>query len=92
VGEQKSAVAQTHMQRKYNGDELKRLEQNKDRIENEQQRKQYSDEMSNIRDREEALRAHEPELPSSQFALEQPLKIEQAKLQQLQDHRVDKEL
>jgi hypothetical protein len=47
----KSAVAQTQMQRKYNGDELKRLEENKDRIENEQQRKQYSDEMSSIRDR-----------------------------------------
>ena len=81
----KSAVAQTQMQRKYNGDELKRLEENKDRIENEQQRKQYSDEMSSIRDREEARQAQEQELQSSQFALEPQLKIEQAKLQQLQD-------
>ena len=53
----KSAVAQTQMQRKYNGDELKRFEEHKDRIENEQQRKQYSDERSSIRDREEALQA-----------------------------------
>jgi hypothetical protein len=65
----KSAVAQTQMQRKYNGGELKRLEQNKERIENEQQRKQYSDEMCNIRDREEALPAHEQELPSISLRL-----------------------
>jgi hypothetical protein len=78
----KSAVAQTQMQRKYNADELKRLEENKDRIENEQQRKQYSDESSNIRAREEAPQAQEQELQSSQF---EQLKIEQAKLQQLQD-------
>jgi hypothetical protein len=83
----KSAVAQTQMQRKYNSDELKRLEGNKDRIKNEQQRKQYSDERSNIRDREEAPQAQEQELQSSQFGLEQQLKIEQAKLQQLQDQR-----
>jgi hypothetical protein len=52
----KSAVARTQMQRKYNADELKRLGENKDRIENEQQRKQYSDEMSSIRDREERFK------------------------------------
>jgi hypothetical protein len=81
----KSAVAQTQMQRKYIADELGRLEESKDRIANEQQRKQTSDEMSNIRDGEEALQAQEQELQSSQFALEQQLKIEQAKFQQLQD-------
>jgi predicted nucleic acid-binding Zn-ribbon protein len=76
------------------GDELKRLEENKDRIENEQQRKQYSDEMSSIRDRKEALQAQEQELQSSQFELEPQLKIEPAKLQQLQDQldRLDKDL
>jgi hypothetical protein len=89
----KSAVAQTQMQRKYNADELKRVEENRDRIENEQQRKQYSDETSNIRDREEALQAQEQELQSSQFELEQQVKIEQAKLPQLQDQldRPDKD-
>jgi len=74
----KSAVAQTQMQRKYNGDQRKRFEEHKDRIENEQQRKQYSDEMSSNRDREEALQAQEQELQSSQFELEQQLKIAQA--------------
>ncbi len=90
----KSAVAQTQIQRKYNADELKRFAEHKDRIENEQQRKQYSDEMSSIRDREEALQAQGQELQSSQFELEQQLKIEQAKLQQLQEQldRLDKHL
>ena len=90
----KSAVAQTQIQRKYNADELKRFAEHKDRIENEQQRKQYSDEMSSIRDREEALQAQGQELQSSQFELEQQLKIEQAKLQQLQEQldRLDKDL
>jgi hypothetical protein len=90
----KSAVAQTPMQRKYNADELKRLQEHQHRIENEQQRKQYTDEMSSIRDREEVLQTQEQELRSSQLGLEQQLKIEQAKLQQLQDQldRLDKNL
>jgi hypothetical protein len=56
-----------------------KLEENKDRIEYKQQRKQYSDEMFNIRDREEALQAHGQELQSNQCEREQQLKIEQGK-------------
>jgi hypothetical protein len=50
--------------------------------------------MFNIRDREEELQAQEQELQSSPFALEQQSKIEEAKLQQLQDQldRLDKDL
>jgi chromosome segregation ATPase len=70
------------------------LEENKDRFENEQERKQYTDKMSNIKDREGALQAQEQELQLNQLELEQQLKIEQAKLQQLQDQldRLDKDL
>ena len=71
------------MERKCNGDELKRFEENKNRVQNEQQRKPYRDKLPNIRDRKEALQAQEQELQSSQFALEQQLKIAQAKLQSL---------
>jgi chromosome segregation ATPase len=89
-----SALAQIQMQHKYNAENLKRLEENKDRFENEQERKQYTDEMSNIKDREEALQAQEQEWQLNQLELEQQLKIEQAKLQQLQDQldRLDKDL
>jgi HAMP domain-containing protein len=40
----KSALAQIQMQHKYNAENLKRLEENEDRFENEQERKQYTDE------------------------------------------------
>jgi hypothetical protein len=50
--------------------------------------------MSNIKDGEEALQAQEQEWQLNQIELEQQLKIEQAKLQQLQDQldRRDKDL
>jgi chromosome segregation ATPase len=90
----KTSLGQIQMQQKYDAEQLKRFEEIKARVENEQERKQYDDAISNIRSRSESSEAEVQELQSKKFDLEQQLRIEEAKLQQLQDQldRLDKDL
>ena len=87
-------LAQLQAQRKYEAMQLKRYEDMKERIDNAAERKQIEDAMAELRERIEAWTPQEQELQTKQTECEDGLKVEQAKLDALQDDldRIDRAL
>ena len=85
LDEAKSSVEQLRARRKYQEFQIKRYEDMKDRAENATQRKQFEDAINELKAQTEALVPEEQEAQMRENELEQQSRIEQAKLDQLQN-------
>ena len=94
LDEVKERLAQTDVERKQNGTQMKQYEDMKERTENPQELKQFDEVISVLKARIESSAPQEQELQSKQTELEEELRTEQAKLGRLQDEldRLDKAL
>ena len=81
----KGELAQLDTQKQSLIEQIKQLEEMKDRPENEQRRKQFEDYLSNAKANLEALVPREQELQAKQIELEADLRTEQARWNRLQD-------
>jgi chromosome segregation ATPase len=81
----KNELAQLESERKYLTEQIKHLEEMKDRAETEQQRKQFEDYIIGPKSNLEAAVPREQELQAKQIELEADLRTEQAKWDRLQD-------
>jgi chromosome segregation ATPase len=81
----KGEIAQLDSQKKSLTEQIKQLEEMKDRPENEQRRKQFEDYLASSKASLEAVDPREQELQAKQFELEADLRMEQAKWNRLQD-------
>lgn len=82
--EAKSALDQFQSQEKWQTLQIKEYEERRDRAENPAQRKQWDDAISNLKSQMDAWAAQEQEAQAKEIELEQQLRSEQAKLDQLQ--------
>jgi chromosome segregation ATPase len=85
LDEAKSSIEQLRARRKYQEIQIKRYEDMKDQPENAAQRKQFEDEITELKAQMEASVPEEQEAQVRETELEQQSRIEQAKLGQLQD-------
>jgi chromosome segregation ATPase len=83
--EAKSSIEQLRATRKYQEFQIKQYESMKDRSENDAQRKQFEDAITQLKAQMEALASEEQEAQMKEMDLEQQSRTEQAKLGQLQD-------
>lgn len=83
--EAKSAVDQFRAQRKWQTLQIKQYEDRRDRAENAAERKQLEDAISSLKSQLETLSPEEQEAQAKEIELEQELRTEQAKLDQLHD-------
>jgi chromosome segregation ATPase len=81
----KGEIAQLDSQKKSLTEQIKQLEEMKDRPENERRRKQFEDYLTNSKASLEAVGPREQELQAKQLDLEADLRTEQAKWNRLQD-------
>jgi chromosome segregation ATPase len=81
----KGEIAQLESQKNSLTEQIKQLEEMKDRPENEQRRKQFEDYLTNSKANLEAVGPREQELQAKQVELEADLRTEQAKWNRLQD-------
>jgi chromosome segregation ATPase len=81
----KGELAQLDSQKQSLIEQIKQLEEMKDRPENEQRRKQFEDYLSNAKANLEALAPREQEIQAKQIELEADLRTEQARWNRLQD-------
>jgi hypothetical protein len=81
----KGELAQVEYQKQSLAEQIKRLEEMKDRAETEQKRKQFDEYIANSRSNLEASAPREQELQAKQIELEADLRTEQAKWNRLQD-------
>lgn len=81
----KGELAQLDSQKKSLTEQIRQLEEMKDRPENEQRRKQFEDYLTNCKANLEAVGPREQELQTKQLELEADLRTEQAKWNRLQD-------
>lgn len=81
----KGELAQLDSQKKSLTEQIKQLEETKDRPENEPRRKQFEDYLTNCKANLEAVGPREQELQTKQLELETDLRTEQAKWNRLQD-------
>ena len=81
----KGELAQLDSQKKSLTEQIKQLEEMKDRPENEQRRKQFEDYLTNSKANLEAVGPRDQELQAKQLELEADLRTEQAKWNRLQD-------
>jgi hypothetical protein len=90
----KAALDQLQAQKKYEVAQIQRWEGLKDRTQNDQERKQFEDTLSELRAQMETWGTQEQELQTQQIALEQDLRIQQAKMDRLLDEleRLDNSL
>jgi chromosome segregation ATPase len=85
LDEAKSSIEQLRARRKYQELQVKRYEDMKDRAENATQRRQFDDGIAELKAQMEALAPEEQEVQLRETELEQQSRIEQAKLDHLQD-------
>ena len=85
LDEAKSSIEQLRARRKYQEIQIKQYENMKDRAENAAQRKQFEDAITEIKAQTEALVPEEQEAQMRETEFEQQSRIEQAKLDQLQN-------
>jgi len=85
LDEAKSSAEQLQARRKYQEIQIKQYETLKDRAENAAQRQQFEDAIFELKAQTEASAVEEQEAHSKASELEQQSRIEQAKLDQLQD-------
>jgi hypothetical protein len=83
--EAKSSIEQLRARRKYQEFQIKQYESMKDRSENDAQRKQFEDAITQLKAQMEAFVAEDQEAQMKEMDLEQQSRTEQAKLGQLQD-------
>ena len=81
----KSEIAQLESQENSLTEQIKQLEEMKDRPENEQRRKQFEDHLTNTKANLEAVGPREQELQAKKLQLEADLRAEQARWDRLQD-------
>ena len=81
----KGELVQLDTQKQSLIEQIKQLEEMKDRPENEQRRKQFEDYLSNAKANLEALAPREQEIQAKQIELEADLRTEQARWNRLQD-------
>jgi len=85
LDEAKSSAEQLQARRKYQEIQIKQYETLKDRAENAAQRQQFEDAIFELQAQTEAWAVEEQEAHRKESELEQQSRIEQAKLDQLQD-------
>ena len=85
LDEAKSSIEQLRASRKYQEVQIKQYESIKDRAENAAQRQQFEDTITELKAQMEASVSEEQEAHMRETELEQLSRIEQAKLDQLQD-------
>ena len=85
LDEAKSVLTQFENQKEWRTAQLKDYEERRDRAENPTDRKQFEDSLSEFKSQMEALVAAEQEAETKKIELEQQFRIEQAKLDQLQN-------
>lgn len=85
LDEAKSSIDQLRARRKYQELQIKRYEDLRDRAENAAQRQQFEDAITQLKAQMEAWVPEEQELQMRETELEQQSRIQQAKLDQLQD-------
>ncbi len=85
LDEAKSSIEQLRARRKYQEIQIKQYENMKDRAENAAQRHQFEDAITEIKAQMEALVPEEQEAQMRETEFEQQSRIEQAKLDQLQN-------
>ena len=85
LDEAKSSAEQLRARRKYQEIRIKQYETLKDRPENAAQRQQFEDAILELKAQTEALAGEEQEVHMKETELEQQSRIEQAKLDRLQD-------
>ena len=85
LDEAKSSAEQLQARRKYQEIQIKQYETLKDRAENAAQRQQFEDAIFELKAQTEAWAVEEQEAHRKESELEQQSRIEQAKLDQLQD-------
>jgi chromosome segregation ATPase len=85
LDEAKSSIEQLRTNRKYQESRIKQFEDMKDRPENAAQRKEFEDAISELKAQREASVTEEQEAQMKETELEQQSRIEQAKLDRLQD-------
>lgn len=83
--EAKSALDQFQAQRKWQGLQIKDYEDRRDRVENPAQQKQLDDAISSLKSQMETWSPEEQEAQAKAMELQELLRSEQAKLDQLQD-------
>jgi chromosome segregation ATPase len=83
--EAKSSIEQLRATRKYQEFQIKQYESMKDRSENDAQRKQFEDGITQLKAQMEAFASEEQEAQMKEMDLEQQSRTEQAKLGQLRD-------
>jgi len=90
----RTALDQMQAQEKHEVAQIQRWEGMKDRIQNDQERKQFEDTLSELRAQMETWGTQELELQTQVIALEQDLRIQQAKMDRLLDEleRLDNSL
>jgi len=81
----KNTLAQMHMQEEYQGAQIKRFEEYRDRAENEQQRKQWDDSASQLKEQMDTWATQEQQLRAKESEQEADFRAEQAKLERLED-------
>ncbi|HWO27576.1 MAG TPA: hypothetical protein VNO32_02140 [Candidatus Acidoferrum sp.] len=81
----KSELAQLEFQKRSLNDQIKQLEEMRDRADTEQKRKQFEDYITNSKENLEASAPREQELQARQIELEVDLRTAQAKWDRLQD-------
>jgi len=82
--ETKTGLEQLRARSKYQAMQIKRFEDMKDSTEDAAQRKQFDDAIADLKTQMEAWASEEQELQPKELELEQQLRIEQAKLDQLE--------
>ena len=92
LDEAKSELAQFEARKKWETIQIKNYEDRRDRAQNSAERKQFDDAISSLKSQMETRATEEQEAQAKQAELEGQLRIEQAKLDQLQDEldRLDK--
>jgi len=85
LDEARSSIEQLRTTRKYQEVQIKQYESMKDRAENATQRKQFEDAINELKTQMEASVPEEQEAHMRETELEHQSRIEQAKLEQLQD-------
>jgi hypothetical protein len=90
----KNALAQMQMQKEYQATQIKKYEEYRDRAENEQQRKQLDDSLIQFKEQVEAWTTSEQQLRAKESEQEANFRVEQAKLERLEDDldRLDRDL
>jgi hypothetical protein len=85
LDEAKSSIEQLRVNRKYQEIQFKRYQDMKDRAENGVQRQQFEDTITELKAQMEASVSEEQEVQIREMELERQSRIEQAKLDQLQE-------